>query len=236
MPSTKENKSGNKLSQPQGWQRLIMLLHPREAVNGYTHLLGALLSIAGLILLIKHVPAGSSARYYVSLYIFGISLFLLYSTSAFYHLLNVSKKAIAFLRRMDHMMIYVLIAGTYTPVCLLVLDGAWRWAMLGSIWALALLGIVFKLAWFKAPRWLSTASYVLMGWVALIAIYPLSKALSLAGMVCLVLGGVFYSTGAVIYATKRPRINLKNFGFHEIFHLFVLAGSITHFYMIYTLI
>ncbi|HWP96745.1 MAG TPA: hemolysin III family protein [Syntrophomonadaceae bacterium] len=214
----------------------MILFHPREAVNAFTHLLGALLSAVGLYLLIKHIPAGSSVRYYVSLYIFGISLILLYCTSGFYHLLNASKRALAFLRRMDHMMIYVLIAGTYTPVCLLVLNGAWRWAMLISVWSLALLGIIFKLAWFKAPRWLSTASYVLMGWTAAIAFYPLSKALSVAGMICLVLGGVFYSTGAVIYATKRPRINLRWLGFHEIFHLFVLAGSLTHFWMVYGLL
>lgn len=204
----------------------------REPLNAYSHFLGAILAIPGLIILLKRVPLGSGARYYAALSIFGASLILLYCTSGVYHLVSGSKRIIAYLRRLDHIMIYILIAGTYTPVCLLILEGAWRWGLLIAVWSLALAGILFKLVWFTAPRWLSTASYVLMGWVAAAAFYPLSMAMSLAGIIRLVLGGVFYSVGAVIYATKRPRLNLQMVGFHEIFHLFVLAGSITHYIMV----
>lgn len=204
----------------------------REPLSAYSHFLGAILAIPGLILLLKRVPLGAGARYYAALSIFGASLILLYCTSGIYHVINGSKRLIAYLRRLDHMMIYILIAGTYTPVCLLVLEGSWRWGLLIAVWVLALAGIVFKLVWFSAPRWLSTASYVLMGWVAALAFYPLSMAMSLAGISRLVLGGVFYSVGAIIYATKWPRLNMSPLGFHEIFHFLVLAGSITHYTMV----
>jgi len=204
----------------------------REPLNAYSHFLGALIAVPGLILLLERVPLGAGARYYAALSIFGASLILLYSTSGLYHVVNGSKRLIAYLRRLDHMMIYILIAGTYTPICLLVLEGSWRWGLLIAVWSLALLGIIFKLVWFSAPRWLSTASYILMGWVAAIAFYPLSMAMSLAGMVSLILGGIFYSLGGVIYATKWPRLNLQTVGFHEIFHFLVLAGSLTHYIMV----
>lgn len=218
------------------WQRCIHFFKPREPVNAITHFLGALLSIPGLILLIRQVPAKSDARYYTAVCVFGISMLLLYFTSSFYHLINGSPKTIAILRRIDHMMIYVLIAGTYTPVCLLVLSGTWRWSLLIAVWMLALAGVLFKLIWFKAPRWLSTCSYVIMGWIAAAAFYPLSMVMSLAGMLRLVGGGLLYSIGAVIYATKKPQINFKYLGFHEIFHLFVLAGSSIHYWMIFQFI
>ncbi len=215
------------------WQRCLKFLKPREPVNAFTHFLGALLSIPGLIFLIRQIPDNGDARYYASVYVFGISLLLLYCTSGIYHLISASPKTIAVLRRIDHMMIYVLIAGTYTPVCLLVLSGAWRWSLLIAVWILALAGILFKLVWFRAPRWLSTCSYIIMGWLAASAFYPLSMVLSLAGMLRLIGGGVLYSIGAIIYATKKPQINIKYLGFHEIFHLFVLAGSSLHYWMVF---
>lgn len=235
-----QDKRTGKLSGPQfisqalrfcGW-----LFKAREPVNAYSHFLGAILSAVGLFYLLKHTPFGAGPRYYVGLSIFGASLLLLYFTSGLYHKVNGSQKLISFMRRLDHIMIYILIAGTYTPICLLVLEGSWRWSMLICIWSLALLGIVFKLVWFSAPRWLSTASYVLVGWTAAVSFYPLSRALSLAGMISMVLGGIFYSAGALIYALKRPRLNLRFISFHEIFHGFVLAGSFTHYLMIYQLL
>lgn len=230
-----ELKQSNKPKTIGKFSRLINWVKSwpgREPLNAYSHFLGAVLAIPGLFFLLKRVPQGSSGRYYAALSIFGASLILLYCTSGIYHVVNGSKRLIAYLRRLDHMMIYILIAGTYTPVCLLVLEGPWRWGLLIAVWALALAGILFKLLWFSAPRWLSTASYVLMGWVAAVAFYPLSMAMSLAGIIRLILGGIFYSAGAVIYATKRPRLNLQLVGFHEIFHILVLAGSITHYIMV----
>jgi len=231
--STHKLKPHNPPCPLSGKNRWVNIFRPREAVNGFTHLFGALLSIPGLYLLIKHTPADSSMSRYLSLYVFGLSLFLLYSASATYHLLNASKKVIQILRRIDHMMIYVLIAGTYTPLCMIALEGTWRWTLMISIWSLAIIGIIFKLLWFKAPRWLSTISYILMGWMVVIALFPLSNAVLLPGIICLLLGGLFYTTGAIIYATKRPNINLRYLGFHEIFHLFVLAGSFSHFLLLY---
>jgi hemolysin III len=229
LKQSDELRTTGRLSGLKNW---IKSWPGREPLNAYSHFLGAILAIPGLILLLKRVPLGSGPRYYAALSIFGASLILLYCTSGIYHIVNGSKRLIAYLRRLDHMMIYILIAGTYTPICLLVLEGPWRWGLLIAVWSLALAGILFKLVWFAAPRWLSTASYVLMGWVAAVAFYPLSMAMSLAGIIRLILGGVFYSVGAVIYATKRPRLNLQLIGFHEIFHLLVLAGSITHYIMV----
>lgn len=229
LDQTDEMKSSGSLGRLRNW---IKSWPGREPLNAYSHFLGAILAIPGLIFLLEKVPRGASARYYAALSIFGASLILLYSTSGVYHIVNGSKRLVAYLRRLDHIMIYILIAGTYTPICLLVLEGSWRWGLLIAAWSLALLGIIFKLVWFSAPRWLSTASYILMGWVAAIAFYPLSTAMSLAGIIILILGGVFYSLGGVIYATKWPRLNLHLVGFHEIFHFLVLAGSISHYIMV----
>jgi len=126
------------------------------------------------------------------------------------------------------MMIFVLIAGTYTPICLVPLHGKWGWTMLVLIWAFALSGIFLKIFWMNAPRWLSTLIYVVMGWLAVVAFVPLEKAVSWQGIGLLLAGGIAYTIGAVIYGLKKPNITLKNFGFHEIFHVFVMVGSSLH--------
>lgn len=208
---------------------------PREAFNAYSHLMGAVLSIPALVLLLRQVPVGSRTGTYVSLGVFGVSMFMLYLTSGIYHLVNASARALRILRKLDHIMIYILIAGTYTPLCMLFLTGAWRWGLFISIWSLALIGLVFKLVWFSAPRWLSTLTYVLMGWLVVIALWPLSRSMPAPGWGWLAAGGVAYSLGALIYATKRPRIHkLSIIGFHEIFHIFVLAGSFSHFWLFFS--
>jgi len=203
----------------------------RDPVSGLTHLLGFFASILGLVFLIWNAVHYSTAWHIVSFSIFGASLILLYAASSLYHLLPVSEKAIGILRITDHMMIFVLIAGTYTPVCLIPLRGAWGWSLLGSIWAIALIGILLKLFWFNCPRWVSTGIYIFMGWIVVIALLPLVKSIPLSGFGWLVAGGALYTVGAIIYGAKRPRISLPWFGFHEIFHLFVLAGSFSHFWL-----
>ncbi|MEN6348827.1 MAG: hemolysin III family protein [Syntrophomonas sp.] len=205
----------------------------KDPVSGFTHLIGALLSIWGLVVLVIHVPEYAGARYTVAFSIFGASLILLYSASATYHLIVAPDKATMVLRRIDHMMIYVLIAGTYTPICLIALHGVWGTSLLIAIWILAFVGMILKLVWFNAPRWLSTLFYLLMGWLVVIAIIPLSRVISWAGTTYMVLGGLAYTVGAVIYATKWPPLKLRFFGFHEIFHLFVMLGSGLHFWMIF---
>lgn len=203
----------------------------RDPVNGLTHLIGALLSIIALTFLVYDASLYGKVWHVVSFAIFGSSLILLYSASALYHLLPVSEKGQRILRRIDHMMIFVLIAGTYTPVCLIPLRGPWGWSLLVGIWVLAVTGIVLKAVWMQAPRWFSTMLYLVMGWLALVAFWPLMHTLPMAGIAWLVLGGIFYSIGAIFYGTKWPNIIPGWFGFHEIFHLFVMAGSFSHFWL-----
>ncbi|KGN02994.1 hemolysin [Clostridium novyi A str. 4570] len=206
----------------------------REPVSGFTHLFGVIISIVGLIVLINYERniEYSSSLACVAVIIFGISLILLYTASSVYHLIKAPDKVIKFLRRIDHSMIYVLIAGTYTPVCLITLQGKLRWIMFSLIWTLALSGVLFKIFWFNSPRWLSTLLYIFMGWIAVFIISPLAKIMDVRGIELMFIGGVLYTLGAVIYATKWPRIKSKVFGFHEIFHLFVLAGSFCHYFMV----
>jgi len=212
------------------------MLHVKDPVSGYTHLFGAILSVFALIILDYNASMIGSYKYIIAVSIFGISLILLYSASSIYHLLPVEGRLSLALRKLDHMMIYILIAGTYTPICLVALKGYWRIGMLLGIWVLAFTGIILKIVWFNAPRWLYTVFYLAMGWLVVIAFYPMVQSIPLLGIVWMALGGIFYSIGGIIYATKWPPINSKVFGFHEIFHLFVLAGSFSHFWMIYKFI
>ena len=203
-----------------------MLSKFREPVSSLTHLVGALLSTIGLILLIKYSMDTTNLYNTIMLSVFGVSSVLLYCASSTYHKSNASEKVIKILRRVDHSMIYVLIAGTYTPICLIALKGTIGTTLFFVIWILALIGIVLKIVWFDAPRWLSTGFYILMGWISVIAIVPIIRAISLGGFMWLLAGGLFYTVGGVIYATKRPKINLRFFGFHEIFHIFIMLGSL----------
>lgn len=206
----------------------------REPVSGFTHLFGALASFVGLILLIWKqitVPRYSPLGLF-SVIVFGLSLIFLYTASTVYHLVSSREKVMLFLRKLDHSMIFVLIAGTYTPVCLIALEGAWRWGLFSLIWTFAILGIVLKLTWFECPRWLYTFFYIAMGWLAIFAISPLSKVLPKNALFLLIGGGVVYTLGGIIYAFKWPKLNLKHWGFHEIFHLFVLGGSFLHYMLI----
>jgi len=205
----------------------------KDPVSGLTHLAGALLSIIGLVVLLRYAERYATVKHVVSFAIFGATLILLYSASAVYHLLNISEKIDTLLRRIDHMMIYVLIAGTYTPICVIGLTGAWGVSMLIMVWVLAVIGIVMTVVWFGAPRWLTTAVYLLMGWLVVIAFYPLLHSLPIGGITWLMIGGLLYTIGAVIYGFKWPKITSRWFGFHEIFHLFVIGGSLGHFWLMF---
>lgn len=205
----------------------------KDPVSGFTHLGGALLSVAGLVGLIYAALSRGSVYRVVSFSVFGAALILLYTASAVYHLLRVSGRGGRVLRQLDHMMIYVLIAGTYTPFCLVSLRGPWGWSLLASIWGLAMAGIVMKVFWLEAPRWLYTSLYAAMGWAIVIAAYPLVHSVSLDGLGWLFAGGLFYSIGAVLYATKWPNPLPNIFGFHEIWHILVLAGSLSHFWAVF---
>ena len=205
----------------------------KDPFSGFSHLAGALLSIAGLCLLVRYASENGTVWHIVSFSIFGASLILLYTASSIYHLLVVSEKGTRILRKIDHMMIYVLIAGTYTPVCLIPLRGGWGWSLLISIWSIAMVGVILKVLWFNAPRWLYTFFYLLMGWLIVIAFIPLVRTMPMAAMLWLIAGGLLYTVGAIIYGTKWPRLKSKVFGFHEVFHIFVLCGSFCHFWMMF---
>ena len=206
----------------------------REPVSGFTHLFGAIVSLVGLIILIakKVIVKNDSPLALFAVIVFGLSLIFLYTASTVYHLVNSKEKVILFLRKLDHSMIFVLIAGTYTPICLIALQGFWRWGLFILIWLFAIAGIILKLTWFECPRWLSTSFYIIMGWFAIFAISPLSKALPKSAVLLLVGGGITYTIGGLIYALKWPKFNFKHWGFHEIFHLFVLGGSFLHYMLI----
>ena len=204
----------------------------REPVNGLTHLAAGLLAFVGLVVLLVTAASVGRIDQLVAFGVFGVSLISLYAASALYHLLPLSPAGVARLRRLDHMTIFVLIAGTYTPFCLLALDGAWRWGLLALIWALALCGVLLKLLWMDAPRWLSVVLYLGMGWVAVIAAPALFRAVPAEGMAWVLAGGLTYSAGALVYGLKRPNPLPGVFGFHEVWHLFVVAGSACHFWAV----
>ena len=205
----------------------------REPVSGLTHLFGVLLSIIGLVLLVLQAIHSNNLTHIIAFSVYGISLVLLYLASTLYHLLPVSEKMILKLKKFDHMMIYVLIAGTFTPFTLIALRGEFKWSLFTTIWILAFIGIFVKILWINAPRWLSTSFYLGMGWLGIIMFPSLLHRFNIDGIYLIALGGLFYTVGAIIYATKKPNPFPKYFGFHEIWHIFVLLGSFCHFLSIY---
>lgn len=210
----------------------------KDPVSGFTHLLGAIASIVGLVFLIIMPAFHSNEKGWdiVTFTIFGVGLILLYTFSSLYHLLNVGETATRILRKFDHIMIYILIVASYTPVCLGPLRGPWGWSIFGVVWGLAVVGIVFTATWINAPRWLTTSIYLAMGWTVIVAIYPMvtifSELNALSSLWWLLAGGIFYTIGAVIYGLKWPRFKNKYFGFHEIFHIFVMLGSFCQYWFV----
>ncbi len=206
-----------------------MIQSLRDPVSGLTHCIAAALAVLATVLLIMRSVSPVMPWHIVTFSIFGGGMILLYTASTLYHWLPLSDQGIRVLRRVDHSMIFFYIAATYTPICLIPLRGPWGWSIFGVIWGLALAGIVLKVFWMTAPRWLSTAIYLAMGWLVLVGIYPLTQNMSLAAFLWLLGGGVVYSIGAVVYALKWPDPFPKVFGFHEIFHIFVIGGSFLSF-------
>jgi hemolysin III len=200
-------------------------MHFREPFNAWSHLIGLVLAAAGTGLLIT--LADTPGRL-LAFTVYGGSLMLLYAASTLYHALRLPPRHLRSLRTLDHIAIYFLIAGTYTPVALLTLDHSNGRMLLAVCWAIAAAGIPFKIRWLDAPVWLSTAIYLAMGYLALLAVVPIGRAVGAAGLAWLVAGGLAYTTGAVIFALERPNPR-PGFGHHEIWHLLVLLGSGCHF-------
>lgn len=205
-------------------------LRPWSAI---THGIGIVLSVTALIFLMSFAShQGLSMVSSIALAIYGVAMTALYTASTLYHSLNTGVKGRIRLRKADHMMIYFLIAGTYTPVCVICLPNVLGYTLLGIIWSLALIGCIINIKWIKLPRWLTSSIYIIMGWIAIVAVYPLSKVFA-TGVLWLVFGGFFYTVGGILYATKWPGKNNPRFGCHEIFHVFILLGSICHFVMVF---
>lgn len=193
-----------------------------EKFNAVTHLVGAVLALAGSIVLIVIAALEGDAWKVVGVSIYGITLTLLYSFSTLYH--SVRGRAKVVLRQLDHIGIFLLIAGSYTPFCLVTLRGTWGWSLLGVVWTLAFLGALLEFRPRSGPRILSVTLYILMGWAALAALVPLLRVLGSAGFAWLAAGGLFYTVGVVFYALDKRMTHA-----HGIWHLFVMAGSAAHY-------
>ncbi len=206
----------------------------REPGSAITHFIGMMLAVfAAVPLLIK---AGiSGGEHFAAMAIFMASMILLYGASATYHSVNLAGKYLRIFRKLDHMMIFVLIAGSYTPVCLIVLGGELGYTLLALVWGIALAGMMVKAFWINCPKWFSSAIYIAMGWVCVLVFGRLFDTLSTPAFLWLLAGGIIYTVGGIIYALKLPLFNSrhKEFGSHEVFHLFVIAGSFCHFVFMY---
>lgn len=215
-----------------------MTKHIKDPGSAITHFIGMLMAIfAAIPLLIKaaHEPG---RIYLISLAIYVLSMVLLYGASTTYHTLDLSQRANTILKKVDHMMIFVLIAGSYTPICLLVLKGKTGNMLLALIWGIAIVGILIKAFWVFCPKWVSSVLYIGMGWTCVLAFTQLLTSMTRAEFGWLLAGGIIYTVGGIIYALKLPIFNNKhkNFGSHEIFHLFVMGGSACHFVLMYSLL
>ena len=207
----------------------------KDPGSAITHFIGMLMAcFAALPLLIK-AATSPDPIHIISLSIFVLSMIGLYLASTLYHSLNINPKINKILKKFDHMMISVLIAGTYTPICLIVLGDTWGIPLLCIIWSMAIGGIILKAVWVTCPKWISSVIYIAMGWTCVMAFGPLINSLPKSGLILLITGGVIYTLGGIIYALKLPIFNSRHkyFGSHEIFHLFVMGGSICHFILMY---
>jgi hemolysin III len=210
-----------------------MSKHLREPFNGLSHLGGAVAAFFGQIaLLIVSWPVAAKV---ISVLIYGISLIALFSASATYHLAKVKPGFQQVLRKFDHSAIYILIAGTYTPFCINAFTGFFRWGLLAIIWTIAFVGIIINIFYINSPRWLSASVYVVMGWLCLSAVGQMA-ALPATAVIWMLIGGIIYTLGAVIYATKIFNFVPGKFGFHEIWHIFVLLGAAAHFVAVMSLL
>lgn len=212
--------------------------HVKDPGSAITHFIGMLMAIfAAVPLLIKaaHEPG---RIYIISIAVYAVSLILLYAASTTYHTFNRSERINTVLKKIDHMMIFILIAGSYTPICLLVLKGKTGIILLSIVWGIAILGIVLKAFWVFCPKWVSSVLYIGMGWTCVLAFTQILNSMSPAAFGWLLAGGIIYTIGGVIYALKLPLFNNrhKNFGSHEIFHIFVMLGSACHFVVMYAFV
>ena len=209
--------------------------HIKDPGSAITHFIGMLMAIFAAVPLLIRAAHEPGQIYVISLAVYAASLILLYAASTTYHTFDLSEKINTLLKKIDHMMIFILIAGSYTPICLLVLKGRTGITLLSLVWGIAIAGILIKAFWVFCPKWVSSILYIGMGWVCVLAFTQILNSMSAAAFGWLLAGGIIYTIGGVIYALKLPIFNSrhKNFGSHEIFHLFVMGGSACHFVVMY---
>ena len=212
-----------------------MFLRLKDPISAITHGIAMLLAMAGAVPLLLKAAREPGAIHVVALAVFILTMILLYFSSMMYHSVDSTEKVNRRLRKMDHMMISVMIAGSYTPVCLIVLHGPMGYALCALVWATALVGILLKAFWITCPKWVSSVLYIGMGWLCVLAFIPIIRALPAAGFGWLLAGGIIYTIGGVIYGLKLPLFDQRHryFGSHEIFHIFVMLGSACHFVVMY---
>ena len=207
----------------------------REPGSAITHFIAMMMAVFAAVPLLIKAGIQSGQENLLAMAIFMGSMILLYGASATYHSVDLTGRSLRIFRKLDHMMIFVLIAGSYTPVCLIVLGGKLGYTLLALVWGIAAVGMLVKACWITCPKWFSSVIYIAMGWVCVLVFGPLLKTLSVPAFLWLLSGGIIYTVGGVIYALKLPLFNAKHkfFGSHEVFHLFVMGGSICHFIFMY---
>lgn len=216
-------------------EEYIMQITIREPGSAITHFIAMMMAVFATVPLLVKAGIQSGWENFLAMAIFMGSMILLYGASATYHSVDLTGRSLRVFRKLDHMMIFVLIAGSYTPVCLIVLGGKLGYTLLALVWGIAAVGMLVKACWITCPKWFSSVIYIAMGWVCVLVFGPLLKTLSVPAFLWLLSGGIIYTVGGVIYALKLPIFNAKHkfFGSHEVFHLFVMGGSICHFIFMY---
>lgn len=214
------------------------IMKAKDPGSALTHFIGMLMALFATLPLLLKASKTPNMIHLLSLGIFALSMILLYTASTVYHTFNLTDKINKRLKKFDHMMIFILIAGTYTPICLVALKGPIGIGLLSLVWGMALLGIILKAFWVTCPKWFSSVIYIAMGWTCVLAFSPLLNAIPTKAFLWLLAGGIIYTIGGVIYALKLPLFNKKHkyFGSHEIFHLFCMGGSACHFILMYQFI
>ena len=212
-----------------------MTLKIKDPGSALTHFIAMILALCAASPLLIKAAQDPGSSHVLALTVFITSMILLYAASTIYHTLDISPKINRMLRKADHMMIFILIAGSYTPICVIPLKDTVGYPLLALVWTVAIIGMLIKAFWITCPKWFSSIIYISMGWLCVLAMVPLVQALPAAAFVWLVAGGVIYTVGGIIYALKLPLFNSRHqfFGSHEIFHLFVMAGSLCHYVVMF---
>ena len=212
------------------FNRTLMQKTFREPVSSWIHLISGVLAVFGLVLLV--ILGWGNLLKETTLVIYGLTLILMFTSSTIYHSVNTGDGVLLGLRKLDHSAIYLLIAGSYTPICVFFFTGFWKWPFLGIIWLFGLTGVLVKLFVINAPRWVTAGIYLVMGWLSIYAISEMIRTMPVGALIWLLAGGICFTIGAAIYISKKMDFVPNVFGFHEVWHIFVTLGCLCHFILI----